>query len=112
MPDAVTSGQAHTCHRPQIGPMTNAKNREMHVAEWSYREALEELWRRSSYERGLISNPFGGPERAALGLQRMRALLAVLGNPQRAVPLVHVAGSKGKGSTSAFIASCAQHAGL
>jgi dihydrofolate synthase / folylpolyglutamate synthase len=84
----------------------------MHVADWSYREALEELWRRSSYERGLISNPFGGPERAALGLRRMRALLAELGNPQRAVPLVHVAGSKGKGSTSAFIASCAQQAGL
>lgn len=84
----------------------------MHVAEWSYREALEELWRRSSYERGLISNPFGGPERAALGLRRMRALLTELGDPQRAVPLVHVAGSKGKGSTSAFIASCAQQAGL
>lgn len=84
----------------------------MHVVEWTYREALEELWRRSSYERGLISNPFGGPERAALGLRRMRALLAELGDPQRAVPLVHVAGSKGKGSTSAFVASCAQHAGL
>jgi dihydrofolate synthase/folylpolyglutamate synthase len=84
----------------------------MHVAEWSYRDALEELWRRSSYERGLISNPFGGPERAALGLRRMRALLAELGNPQQAVPLVHVAGSKGKGSTSTFIASCAQQAGL
>ena len=84
----------------------------MHVAEWSYREALEELWRRSSYERGLISNPFGGPERAALGLRRTRALLAELGDPQRAVPLVHVAGSKGKGSTAAFIASCAQQAGL
>jgi dihydrofolate synthase/folylpolyglutamate synthase len=84
----------------------------MHVAEWSYREALEELWRRSSYERGLISNPFGGPERAALGLRRTRALLSELGDPQKAVCLVHVAGSKGKGSTSAFIASCAQQAGL
>ncbi len=84
----------------------------MHVAEWSYREALEELWRRSSYERGLISNPFGGPGRAALGLRRTRALLAELGNPQEAMPLVHVAGSKGKGSTCALMASCAQQAGL
>lgn len=82
------------------------------MAEWSYREALAELWRRSSYERGLISNPFGGPERAALGLRRTRALLEELGNPQRAVPLVHVAGSKGKGSTCTFIASCAVRAGL
>ena len=82
------------------------------MAAWSYREALEELWRRSSYERGLISNPFGGPERAALGLRRMRALLTELGGPQRAVPLVHVAGSKGKGSTCALISNCARQAGL
>jgi dihydrofolate synthase/folylpolyglutamate synthase len=88
------------------------EKRDMHVAEWSYREALEELWRRSSYERGLISNPFGGPERAARGLRRTRALLAELDDPQQAVPLVHVAGSKGKGSTCAFIARAAQQAGL
>ncbi|MFT4038372.1 MAG: folylpolyglutamate synthase/dihydrofolate synthase family protein [Thermomicrobiales bacterium] len=79
---------------------------------WTYRDALEELWRRSSYERGLITNPFGAPEKAALGLRRTRALLAALGDPQLAAPLVHVAGSKGKGSTCAFIASAAQAAGL
>ncbi len=39
-------------------------------------------------------------------LKRMEALLARLGNPHLAVPAVHVAGSKGKGSTSAMIASC------
>ena len=41
----------------------------------------------------------------------MRALLAELENPHRHVPVVHIAGSKGKGSTGAFIASAAAQAG-
>jgi dihydrofolate synthase/folylpolyglutamate synthase len=79
---------------------------------WDYRRALEELWRRSSYERGLISDPFGDAARAERGLDRMRALLALLDDPQRRYPTVHIAGSKGKGSTGAFIAAAAQEAGL
>ena len=37
-----------------------------------------------------------------LGLERMREALALLGNPHRAFPVLHVAGSNGKGSTCAF----------
>jgi dihydrofolate synthase/folylpolyglutamate synthase len=80
-------------------------------SHWDYRGALAELWSRSSYERGYISDPFGDPVRAEQGLDRMRLLLGELGNPHLQVPAVHVAGSKGKGSTSAFIASMAQQAG-
>jgi dihydrofolate synthase/folylpolyglutamate synthase len=40
-----------------------------------------------------------------LGLERVEALLARLGHPERAYRTVHVAGSNGKGSTSAFLAS-------
>jgi dihydrofolate synthase/folylpolyglutamate synthase len=79
---------------------------------WSYERALAELWRRSSYERGLITDPFGDAARAERGLARMRALLAGLGHPQVRVPAVHIAGSKGKGSTGAFIAAAAGQAGL
>jgi dihydrofolate synthase/folylpolyglutamate synthase len=78
---------------------------------WDYKRALEELWRRSSYERGLISDPFGDIARAELGLQRMRALLERLGDPHLQPRTVHIAGSKGKGSTSTFIASAAREAG-
>ncbi|MDP9192966.1 MAG: bifunctional folylpolyglutamate synthase/dihydrofolate synthase [Acidobacteriota bacterium] len=39
------------------------------------------------------------------GLARMRALLRALGNPHRAVPAIIVAGTNGKGSTSAMLAS-------
>jgi dihydrofolate synthase/folylpolyglutamate synthase len=44
-------------------------------------------------------------------LSRMRTLLARLGDPQRAIPAAHIAGTKGKGSTSVLIASVMQAAG-
>jgi dihydrofolate synthase/folylpolyglutamate synthase len=40
---------------------------------------------------------------AKLGLDRIRAVLAALGDPQRAYRVVHVAGTNGKGSTCAMI---------
>ena len=40
----------------------------------------------------------------AFGLERVKALLAALGNPQDDLRCIHVAGTKGKGSTCAFIA--------
>lgn len=39
-------------------------------------------------------------------LDRMAAILDVLGNPQNDVRCVHIAGSKGKGSTVEMVASC------
>lgn len=47
-----------------------------------------------------------------LGLERVRALLTSLGEPQRAVPVVHVTGTNGKGSVSAMCASIGASAGL
>ncbi len=47
----------------------------------------------------------------ALGLGRMRALLRALGDPQRGRKFVHVAGTNGKGSTCACIASVLRAAG-
>lgn len=48
----------------------------------------------------------------APGLERTRALLAELGNPERTLRFVHIAGSNGKGSTAAMIASVLTAAGL
>ncbi|HIK98267.1 MAG TPA: bifunctional folylpolyglutamate synthase/dihydrofolate synthase [Dehalococcoidia bacterium] len=45
-------------------------------------------------------------------LRRMEVLMARLGNPELATPTIHVAGSKGKGSSSAMIASVLTAAGL
>lgn len=46
-----------------------------------------------------------------LGLSRTRQLLEMLGNPQKNLKFVHVAGSNGKGSTCAFMASVLKKAG-
>ena len=45
------------------------------------------------------------------GLSRTRTLLAALGDPHKTLKFVHVAGTNGKGSTAAMLASCLQAAG-
>jgi dihydrofolate synthase / folylpolyglutamate synthase len=46
-----------------------------------------------------------------LGLTRIEKLLADLGNPQKQVPIIHVAGSNGKGSVCAYLSSILTEAG-
>jgi dihydrofolate synthase/folylpolyglutamate synthase len=53
------------------------------------------------------------PGRDILGLERISALLAKLGDPQHALPpVLHVAGTNGKGSTCAFLRAALEAAGL
>jgi dihydrofolate synthase / folylpolyglutamate synthase len=53
------------------------------------------------------------PGRDILGLERITALLAELGNPHLHLPPVfHVAGTNGKGSTCAFLRAAVESAGL
>ncbi len=48
-----------------------------------------------------------------LRLERLQRLLAALGNPQQKLPpVIHVAGTNGKGSTIAFMRAMAEAAGL
>lgn len=44
----------------------------------------------------------GSPSTVRLGLERVEAALAALGHPERQVPALHLAGTNGKGSASAF----------
>lgn len=46
-----------------------------------------------------------------LGLERIERLLAALDNPQRQVPILHIAGSNGKGSVCAYLSSVLTEAG-
>ena len=46
-----------------------------------------------------------------LGLDRTRALLDALGNPQKKLKFIHVAGSNGKGSTCSMLAEILKNAG-
>ena len=45
------------------------------------------------------------------GLSRTQTLLAALGNPEQKLKFIHIAGTNGKGSTAACLASCLQAAG-
>lgn len=64
----------------------------------NYQSAVEYILSFADYERT--------PRSAVVfDLRRIEMLLARLGNPQDAAKTVHVAGTKGKGSTSAMIAS-------
>lgn len=73
---------------------------EMDV-ESAYQEALDYLYKFVDYS--LVRNFHSSPEK--FGLERMFAFLDLLGNPQRQFQVIHVAGTKGKGSTAALIAS-------
>lgn len=50
-------------------------------------------------------------QRCALGLSRIEELMRLLGNPEKKLKYVHIAGTNGKGSTAAFIASILMKAG-
>ena len=68
-----------------------------------------------NYLYGLINYELQRPARYTpdvVSLERPRALLAALGNPQKRYPILHVTGTKGKGSVSALCFSALHAAGL
>jgi dihydrofolate synthase/folylpolyglutamate synthase len=60
---------------------------------------------------GRIDYERRAPQPADLKLDQMRALLRALGEPQQRLRVVHIAGSKGKGSTAAMLAEVLRAAG-
>lgn len=65
-----------------------------------------------TYEQALTAIHAHGRFGGKAGLERMRALLKVLGDPQDTLRFVHIAGTNGKGSTAALIASVLGQAGF
>lgn len=49
---------------------------------------------------------------SVLGLTSMRALMEELGNPQNGIRTIHIAGTNGKGSVGAYLASICKEAGF
>jgi dihydrofolate synthase/folylpolyglutamate synthase len=64
-----------------------------------------------AYWYGLINYEHRAPVAADLRLEPMRRLLSRLGDPHRDLRIVHVAGTKGKGSTAAMLAAIIGRAG-
>src|SRR5687768_999 len=73
----------------------------------SYAKALRYIASLSDYERLRIVRYTS----QNFDLDRMRTLLKKLGNPQEKFKSVHVAGTKGKGSTCAMVAAMLQASG-
>jgi len=71
-----------------------AKRQRREPGEGAYREALD-------YLAGFVDVERGGVPAGAINLDRIRQLLAALGEPQHQYPSVLIAGTKGKGSTAA-----------
>jgi dihydrofolate synthase/folylpolyglutamate synthase len=67
----------------------------------TYANCLRWLYEHTDYERMRMVryNP------TVFNLERMRRLLKALGNPEKQLKCVHIAGSKGKGSTCAMLES-------
>lgn len=75
--------------------------------EPEYQETLDYLY--SFVDYSLVRNLRYSPEK--FDLSRMFAFVEALGNPQAEYPIIHVAGTKGKGSVSALCASALGAAG-
>ena len=77
----------------------------------SYGEALAWLYGFSDTERtGKFTGKFSRDRED--NIARMRALLSFLDDPQRTYSVTHIAGTKGKGSTAALLASILRAAGI
>lgn len=100
------SNQTSELPRQDQGAQDEADN-ERPSSPMTYREALAWLYSFSDTER---TGQFTRDRED--NLARERGLLAQLGNPQRAYGVTHVAGTKGKGSTSTMLASILRAAGI
>jgi dihydrofolate synthase/folylpolyglutamate synthase len=73
-------------------------------------EALSWLDAHLDHESSSVGVAAGAVE--GLGLDAMRELMALLGDPQDDVPAVHITGTNGKGSTAAMVSALLQAHGL
>ncbi len=74
----------------------------------NYINAIRFLYERINYEK-TVDPPY---DKRAYRLARMAFLLEQLGNPHLAAPVIHVAGTKGKGSVSWLIAETVRRSGF
>jgi dihydrofolate synthase/folylpolyglutamate synthase len=79
------------------GPTAGASERDAHAALREIEAALLARWPETRLEPSL---------------HRIRDLVDLLGDPQRAYPVVHVAGTNGKGSTARLVESLLRAFGL
>ena len=75
----------------------------------TYNSALEYINSSTDYERTGLPRGYNIDK---FSLDRMRQLLSKLGSPHRMINAVHIAGTKGKGSTAAMLSSMLEACGF
>ena len=102
MSSARRKGRAATVEGLAISAADNARVRDLGPPDGlpTYDEALGMVMGLADFERSKTR-----PGHSTFHLERMELLMQRLGNAHLATPTVHVAGTKGKGSTSAMVAS-------
>ena len=92
---------------PAALPPSDSDLSHLSVGQARRDAAVTWLFGRIDYERS-TTVPYSERQ---LKLDRMRQLVTALGSPDRAMPIVHIAGTKGKGSTAAMLAAMLTAAG-
>ncbi|KAL7214154.1 hypothetical protein ACSBR1_026553 [Camellia fascicularis] len=69
------------------------------------KDFMEYLDNLKNYEKSGVPKGAGTDSKYGFDLSRMRRLMVLLGNPQSKFKAVHIAGTKGKGSTAAFLSN-------
>lgn len=72
-----------------------------------YQDAIRWIYERINYERVC-------PQRSSAHfcLERIETFLSLVGSPQQRIPVIHIAGTKGKGSTAAILDSILRASGI
>ncbi|MBC7773358.1 MAG: bifunctional folylpolyglutamate synthase/dihydrofolate synthase [Pyrinomonadaceae bacterium] len=106
MPKTSAPAQARTNQTPVATGPSNGPAKSP-GAGMTYQAAVKYLHDRVDIERMHA----GRVPRDLFKLDRMRAIMNLLGNPHDAVKCIHVAGTKGKGSTCEMTATCLEACG-
>lgn len=107
-PSRRSAAKAKTVHRPAPAVELTPEQKAQAQAEANYNKAVRFLNSLTDFERLRIVRYTS----QNFDLDRMRNLLKRLGNPHEQFKSIHIAGTKGKGSTCAMIASMLQACGF
>ena len=72
----------------------------MNASEGHFQKTLDRIFSLTDFERGSRT-----PDHRMFHLERIKLLLSRISNPHLDTPTIHIAGSKGKGSTAAMLTS-------
>ena len=78
----------------------------MDVSDWTVGQALAWLDSHANMEKDV------SPRAASMRLERIERILALMGDPQRTAPAIHITGTNGKGSTARMVTRLLKEKGL